>query len=132
MCGRAITYTFKEKTRVSSFRLVVDSDLDREYVDGNPDALNTSMVLFRRRDYNNTTFGFPKCLLRAFRIEALDDDGNWRTVYETDSNRQRLVRGELNVETTAVRFIPLATYFSDMLWTTYGSAQAHIFAFEVR
>jgi len=31
-----------------------------------------------------------------------------------------------------VRLIPLATYFSDRLWTTYGSAQAHIFAFEVR
>jgi hypothetical protein len=132
MCGRAITYTFKEKTKVSSFRLVVDSDLDREYIDGNPDALNFSMVLFHRLDYNNTTFGFPKCLLRAFRIEALDDDGNWRTVYETDSNRQRLVRGELNVVTTAVRLVPHATYFSDRLWTTYGSAQAHIFAFEVR
>jgi len=90
------------------------------------------MVLFHRLDYNNTTFGFPKCLLRAFRIEALDDDGNWRTVYETDSNRQRLVRGELNVVTTAVRLVPHATYFSDRLWTTYGSAQAHIFAFEVR
>ena len=92
MCGRAITYTFKEKTKVSSFRLVVDRYLDREYIDGNPDALNISMV----PSTGWTTTTPPSAFLSvfyAFRIEALDDDGNWRTVYETDSNRQRLVRG---------------------------------------
>lgn len=132
MCNRAVTYTFKEKTTISSFRLVVDSDLDREYTEGNPLLLNISATLFRRLDYNHTTFGFPKCMLKSFRIEAMNDDGNWQTVYETDSNYQRLIRGKLNIETTAVRLIPLSTYFSESLWTTYGSAQAHIFAFEVR
>ncbi len=132
MCNRAITYTFPEVTHVSSFRLIVDSDLDREFVDGNPDVLNISTTLYRRRDYNYTTFGFPRCMLKSFRIEAKNSDGNWYTVYETDSNHQRMIRADLNVDTTAVRLIPLATYFSDSLWNTYGSAQAHIFAFEVR
>lgn len=132
MCNRAITYTFPEKTHINSFRLIVDSDLDREFVDGNPDVLNISTVLYRRRDYNFTTFGFPRCMLKSFRVEVLDDNGNWQTAYETDSNHQRMIRADINADTTAVRLIPLATYFSDSLWNTYGSAQAHIFAFEVR
>jgi hypothetical protein len=132
MCGKPITYTFDKKTHISSFRLVADSDLDREYTDGNPEVLNISATLFRRLDHNYTTFGFPKSLLKSFRIEALDDDGTWRTIYETDKNHQRLIRKNLNTDTTAIRLVPLATYFSDSLRTTYGSAQAHIFAFEVR
>ena len=133
MCNRPITYTFPQKTHLSDFRLIVDSDLDREYTEGNPRVLNISTTLFRRLDYNRTSFGFPKCMLKAFRIEALDEAGNWKTVYETDSNHQRMIRGALDIDTTAIRLIPLNTYFSEAMGpSTYGSAQAHIFAFEVR
>ena len=132
MCNRAITYTFDKKTHVSSFRLIVDSDLDREYTEGNPLMLNISTTLFRRADYNYTTFGFPRCMLKSFKVEALDDNGEWKTVYETDSNHQRMIRENIDIDTTAIRLVPLSTYFSESLWTTYGSAQAHIFAFEVR
>lgn len=133
MCNRAITYTFPEKKHISDFRLIVDSDLDREYTEGNPRILNISTTLFRRLDYNQTSFGFPECMLKAFRVEALDDDGQWQTVYETDCNRQRMIRQKLDVDTTAIRLIPVNTYFSEKLGAaTYGSAQAHIFAFEVR
>ncbi len=133
MCNRAITYTFPEKKHISDFRLIVDSDLDREYTEGNPQVLNISATLFRRLDYNYTSFGFPECMLKAFRIEALDDNGQWQTVYETNCNRQRMIRQKLDVDTTAIRLIPVNTYFSEKLGAaTYGSAQAHIFAFEVR
>lgn len=132
MCDRAITYTFKEKTHISDFRLIVDSDLDREYTEGNPAVLNISATLFRRIDYNYTTFGFPKCMLKSFKIEALDETGEWQTVYETHNNYQRMIRKPLDIDTTAIRLIPLGTYFSEAMWNTYGSAQAHIFAFEVR
>lgn len=129
---RAITYTFPEKTEIHDFRLVVDSDLDREYTEGNPDGLNISTTLFRRLDYNRTSFGFPTCMLKSFKVEALDDEGNWVTLYETHDNHQRFIRQPISANTTAVRLIPLGTYFSESLWTTYGSAQAHIFSFEVR
>ncbi len=133
MCNRAITYTFDKKTHINDFRLIVDSDLDREYTDGNPRVLNISATLFRRLDYNRTSFGFPKCMLKAFRIEALDEGGEWKTVYETNNNYQRMIRKPLNIDTTAVRLIPINTYFSEELGVAaYGSAQAHIFAFEVR
>ncbi|MBR1867647.1 MAG: FAD-dependent oxidoreductase [Clostridia bacterium] len=131
MVGRAITYTFPEKTKINKFRLIVDSDLDREYVDGNPSALNISAPLFRRIDYNYTTFGFPKVTLKSFKIEALADDGSWRVIYETCENHQRMIAKEIEVTTKAIRLIPLGTYYSESVDETYGSAQAHIFSFEV-
>ena len=133
MCNRPITYTFEEKKHISGFRLIVDSDLDREYVEGNPKALYFSNPLFRRLDYNYTSFGFPKCMLKAFRIEALNDSNEWVTVWETNKNHQRMIREKLDVETTAIRLIPINTYFSEEMGpSAYGSSQAHIFAFEVR
>lgn len=132
MCDRAITYTFDKPTKINDFRLIVDSDLDREYTEGNPAVLNISTTLFRRIDYNYTTFGFPKCMLKSFRVEAKDAAGEWKTVYETHDNYQRMIREKLDIETTGVRLIPLGTYFSEAMWNTYGSAQAHIFSFEVR
>ncbi len=132
ICNRPITLRFDKPQQVNSFRLVVDSDLDREFTEGNPLVLNISATLFRRRDHHFTTFGFPRCMLKSFSVEILEKDGNWRCVYHTDDNRQRLIRADIPATTTAVRLIPHSTYFSESLWTTYGSAEAHIFAFEVR
>lgn len=130
--NKAITYTFDKLMHVREFRLVVDSDLNREYTDGNPDGLNTSSVLFFPASYDNTSFGFPKCMLKSFRIEAANQNGNWKTVYETHENHQRLIREPLDIDATAVRLIPLSTYQSELKGEDYGSSTAHIFAFEVR
>ena len=129
--NKAITYTFDKPTKVNGFRLVVDSDLNREYTEGNPNGLNTSSVLFFPASHNNTTFGFPSCVLKSFKVEVKDEDGNWITAYETDSNHQRLIREKLDVTTTAVRLVPLSTYLSEKKCEDYGSSTAHIFAFEV-
>lgn len=129
--NKSITYRFDKKTHVSGFRLIADSDLDREYIDGNPDLLTIPMPLFRARAYNNTSFGFPRCMLKSFKIECLNDKNEWETVYETNSNYMRLICGRIDVATTAVRFTPLSTYASEMLNETYDSAVAHIFSFEV-
>lgn len=130
ICNRAITYTFSEKTHINGFRLIVDSDLDREYTDGNPDALNISTTLFKRADYNHTSFGFPKCMLKSFEVQILDDN-EWKTVYTQEKNHQRIIRGKIDADTTVVRLIPKSTYFSETLWNTYGSAQVHLFAFDL-
>ena len=127
----AVTYTFDRPEKVSGFRLVADSDLDREFVEGNPDGLNTSSVLFYPQSYNNTTFGFPGCLLKSFRVEVLGEDGLWRTVYETECNHQRLIRERIDQTALAVRLIPLSTYQSERKREDYGSSTVHLFAFEV-
>ena len=99
ICKRAITYTFPQKTHINNFRLIADSDLDREYTEGNPDVLNISTTLFKRADYNHTSFGFPKCMLKSFEVQILDDNGEWITVYSENKNRQRLIKGEINADT---------------------------------
>ncbi len=131
ICNRAITYTFPKETYVEGFRIVADSDLDREYTEGNPDALNISTTLFKRADYNHTSFGFPKCMLKSFDVEILDSDGNWKIVYTEKNNHQRMIRGKIKAKTKAVRLIPKSTYFSETLWNDYGSSQVHIFAFDI-
>ncbi len=127
----AITYTFDEPTHVEGFRLVLDSDLDREYTKGNPDGLHTSTVLFFPLSHDNTTFGFPTCLVKHYVIEAQDAEGNWNVVYETKDNHQRFIKQKLDITTTGVRFIPLSTYFSETKTNDYGSSVAHVFNFEV-
>lgn len=129
--NKAITYTFDKPTKVSAFRLVVDSDLNREYIEGNADGIGTSTVLFRPLSHNCTTFGFPGCMLKSFRIEVKDEFNNWITAFETTNNHQRLIREKLDFTTTAVRLIPLSTYLSEKKCEDYGSSTAHIFAFEV-
>lgn len=134
-CGKtnkAITYTFEQPMHISQVRLVFDSDLNRDYVDGNPDGLNTSSVLFYPLSYNGTAFGFPSCLIKSYRIEALDDGGLWKPIYETSENYQRFVRLDIDVVTASIRFIPLSTYRSEQKKEDYGSSTAHLFAFEVR
>ena len=126
----AITYTFAKPTFVNGFRLVCDSDLDRENFDGHPDLLTIPMPLFRGRGYGNTSFTFPRTVLKRFRVEGQGADGEWTTVFETDSNHQRFVRGAIGRECLAIRLVPLATWGSDLKQETYGSATAHLFAFE--
>ncbi len=129
--NKAITYTFDEPTHVNGFRLVVDSDLNREFVEGNPNGLNTSTVLFYPYSNNQTTFGFPQCMIKHYKIEAQDGNGEWKTVYETFDNHQRFIKEPLGITAKAVRFIPLSTYQSERKCEDYGSSVAHIFNFEV-
>ena len=129
--NKAITYTFDEPTYVEGVRLVFDSDLNREHVDGNPDAVYTSPALFVLKSYNNTSFGFPRTMIKHYRIEVQADGGEWVTAVEVTDNHQRLVRHALGVTATAVRFIPLSTYHSERRAEDYGSSTAHLFNFEV-
>ncbi len=128
--NRAITYTFPSPEQVSGVRLVFDSDLDREYTDGNPDALHTSSTLFYPRSYGQTSFGFPRCLIKRYKIEWMDADGIWNTALEIDSNHQRFVIHPLNLTAKAIRLIPLSTYHSEQKTEDYGSSTAHVFNFE--
>ncbi|MBQ9069799.1 MAG: FAD-dependent oxidoreductase [Clostridia bacterium] len=129
--NKAITYSFEKPTLVKGVRLVFDSDLDREYTEGNPDGLHTTSVLFFPKSHNNTSFGFPKCLIKHYVIEVMDELGVWNRVLEISDNHQRFVKHKLNTVAKAVRFIPLSTYHSETKTEDYGSSTAHIFNFEV-
>lgn len=129
--NKAITYTFEKPVHVEGFRLVLDSDLNREFIEGNPDGVHTTSVMFYSLSHNQSTFGFPKCLIKHYRIEAQDENGNWSVVYETKDNHQRFIKQKLDIIAKAVRFVPLSTYASETRITDYGSSVAHLFNFEV-
>ena len=129
--NKAITYTFDTETLVNGVRLVFDSDLDREYTYGNPDALHTSSTLFFPKSYKNTSFGFPKCLVKHYKIEVMGEGGEWQTAVEVFDNHQRFIKHELSVKTKAVRLVPLSTYHSETKTEDYGSSTAHVFNFEL-
>ncbi len=129
--NKAITYTFPKPVKISQARLVFDSDLNREYVSGNPDGIHMPMGMFYALSHNRTSYGFPTSVIKWYRIEARIG-GEWKIVHETNENHQRLVRIDMDVTADAVRFTPLSTYKSEEKRTDYGSSTAHLFAFEVR
>ncbi len=64
----------------------------------------------------------PETLVKAFRLETLDEAGEWWTPFETEQNYQRIVRIALDVTATAIRLTPLSTW---------GATLAHVQAWEI-
>ena len=60
-------------------------------------------------------------MLKAFRIESLDRDGQWRVTFRETENYQRLVLIPLRVESRALRLVPEETW---------GAPEVRIHAFE--
>ena len=118
--GTPVTYDFGERRSVSGFRIVFDSDLERESCTGHPVLRRYPMLCNQYVDME--PFGFPTTMVKAFRLEYRDDAGDWQTACTCTDNHQRLVRGPVSLTTDAVRLIPLETW---------GSPTAHLFAFEV-
>ena len=110
--GDYVEYRFAETTPITQLRFVFDSDLNRT---GKNSVSNYPLDLEPQRA--------PETLVRVYRIEALDDAGNWRTVHREANNYQRLVRVATDLRTGAVRFLPKATW---------GSEWARVFAWDVR
>jgi hypothetical protein len=107
-----VQYTFPTRESVRELRLVFDSNLNRA---------DTNVLAWYPLD--NQPVDTPETLVRAFRVEALDGEGNWTEIAREDNNYQRLVRIHTDVETHAVRLIPEQTW---------GAEKAHLFAWEVR
>ncbi len=63
----------------------------------------------------------PGSLVRQYRLEALNDNGQWATIHQESNNYNRLVRLPLNVRTRALRFVAQQTW---------GDETVRVFAFE--
>jgi hypothetical protein len=109
--GSWVQYTFDGPQRVRGLRFVFDSDLNR------PDKnMPCSYPLHAE------PVPVPRTMTRAFRVEALEAGGQWATVVRVEDNYQRLVRIETDVQASAIRLIPEATW---------GAGRAHLFAWDV-
>lgn len=118
--GGYVEYAWDTPRAIREVRFTFDSDLDRVFRTGERNRGQNMHCCYRP---NDSFFRMPDAMVKAFRIEARQADGEWVTVAREDNNRRRLVRLPVSVEATAVRFVPEATW---------GAAEAHVFAFEVR
>lgn len=118
--GSFVEYRWDSPQAISEVRFTFDSDLDRHFRAGERNPGQNMHCCYRP---NDALFRTPDAMVKAFRVEALDGNGEWVTVAREDNNHRRLVRLPVEVETTALRFVPEATW---------GAAEAHVFAFEVR
>jgi hypothetical protein len=109
--GDAAAYLFDGTRRVTSVRLVFDSDLHSNK------RMPCSYPLKGRR------VGVPRRMPRAFNLEALDGEGQWRVVYRSDDEHRRLVKVALDIETMSVRYVQ---------GDTWGAERAHVMSYEVR
>jgi hypothetical protein len=65
----------------------------------------------------------PAMLARRFALEAIDSAGQWQPVFQREDNCERLVKVPLEVETTALRFVP---------GCAWGGERVHLMAFDVQ
>jgi hypothetical protein len=103
--GDQVIYRWGSKKAVSSFRLVLDSNLSRGAFGK---SLATNMPCRYTLDMKEQTP--PSSLVKAFHIDALDRDGVWKTVCRIEENTQRLIRKELNEYALAIRLTIDATW----------------------
>ncbi len=109
--GAWVEYRFTVARQIQRLRFTFDSDLNR------PEKNQPSCYPLEMPSY-----GVPSTMTRDFRIEALDDAGEWTVVAQVTNNYQRLVRLATEVTTTAIRVIPEATW---------GAPDVHVFAWDI-
>jgi hypothetical protein len=113
--GSWVQVAFDSPRHVRRLRFVFDSDLNR------PEKSTPHCYPLRAEPV-----GVPETMTRAFRVEALDEalieGGRWRVIAREENNYQRLVRLEVDVQTSALRFVPEGTW---------GAERVHVFAWDV-
>ncbi len=113
--GSDITYTLAKPTHIESVRIVFDSDLNRETVEGGiPCVRDCPTICNRPLDLRGYTF--PATVTKAFELKA---DGE--VIYSENSNHLRLVKIKVGRTVSRLTLTPKATY---------GTGKAHIFSFD--
>lgn len=106
--GAEACYTWDVPQKLNTIRIVFDSDLSRG-------AFGKSLAANMPCRY---TLDVPEqhppvTLVKMFRVEALDVDGQWYTIWHVDNNYQRLVKHAVDCETTALRLVIEGTWGND-------------------
>jgi hypothetical protein len=107
--GSAIEFRWSGPTQVAGARFVFDSNLQ----------LHKRMPC--SYPHRTSASAVPKSLVKAYRLEAQEPNGDWKVVFRERGNYQRLAYAPLEVRTTALRFVPEETW---------GDPEARLFAFE--
>ena len=115
--GSSVTYKLKEPALVSEVRLVFDSDLERETVEGGIRKVRDCPTICNR-PLNMEPYRFPTTMISSFDI-VCDE----KVIASVKGNHRRLVRIEVGKTVGEVTFVPRETT---------GAGDAHIFSFDFR
>ncbi len=107
--GSSVEFTWKAPARLAGARFVFDSNLE----------LHKRMPC--TYPHRSGRSAVPQSLVKAFRLEAKDSSGQWKTVYRKTDNYQRLVCVPLEIEAAALRFVAEETW---------GDPEVRLFSFE--
>lgn len=110
--GTALTYTFEGERTVEKARIVFDSNLCR-------DGHNMN----HRRHRDPELKKVPETMVKEFRLEKVDSEGNREIIHRETNNYQRLVRIPLHTQCHSLRLIPESTW---------GEDRVSVFAFDVQ
>ena len=118
--GDTITIRFDHPEQINRSRLIFDSDLNRatlpEAVAGNNRPMRSSYLRNEKPTY------VPRTMVRDFRLEVLNENGQWRVIKEVSGNYQRRVILPIDQKTSGIRLVPLAAW---------GADKFHIFSFDI-
>ena len=111
--GDSVEYTWSMPVKLSESRLIFDSDFS--------DFQPKNIVALRFKD--QPKLEMPACLVKKYRLEYCDGNGNYQTLGEFTNDYKRLVFNDLNIECTKLRFT---------LLETFGDEEVKIFAWTVK
>ena len=106
--GDGVTLSWDSPVEIKGARFLFDSDLDKD---------RKMPCSFPQKPNSRV----PKTLVKKFRLEAQEGDGNWRTVFSEDNNHQRLVRVPLELRAQSLRLVAEETW---------GAERVRLFGFE--
>ncbi len=101
--GDWVEYSFAAAQKISALRFVFDSNLNR------PEKNMPSNY-----PLNQSPRTVPGTMIKKFRIEVKDSEGNWVVATKVDNNYQRLVYIPVDYQTDGIRFVPEATWGADV------------------
>ncbi|MBR7127854.1 MAG: FAD-dependent oxidoreductase [Lentisphaeria bacterium] len=111
--GNQVEYSWSSPIKLSQSRLIFDSDL--------ADFQPKNIVALRFK--NHPQLEMPKSLVKKYRLDYCDKDGNWQSLGEFDNLYKRLVFNNFDIECTKIRFT---------LLETFGDEEVKIFAWTVK
>ena len=114
--GSSIEYSFDKLEEIKQIRFVFDSDLKEE----NNGHRHMNMPCKYPLDVEYK--GVPETMLRKYKVEILDDHGQWQKIIQEENNYQRLVKYIGEWKTKAIKFTPEKTW---------GSKKANIFSWDL-
>ncbi len=111
--GDSVEYSWSSPMKLKESRLIFDSNLK--------DFQPKNIVALRFK--NHPKLELPSCLVKKYRLDYCDKNGNWQSLGEFTNDYKRLVFNDLNIECCKIRFT---------LLETFGDSEVKIFAWTVK